>query len=679
MYNAGSKFIVFLQGRKKILYLNLSGGAGTMSYINFDKYQLINLEYSLKREMLRSNRAGSYANTTIINCNTRKYHGLLVTPQPGIDHDMHVLLSSIDETIIQRDAEFNLAIHKYPGNLYNPKGHKYIRDFTADPFPLLTYRVGGAVLTRESLFDSREDRFMIKYTLVEAHSPTKLRLRPFLAFRNYHTLTRENIFADKKFEKAPNGIKVRMYQGYTDLYMQISKANEYIHVPDWYHNIEYQEEMERGYEFQEDLYTPGFFEVEIKTGESIYFCAGTDEISIPGIKRAYTKELQNRTPRDTFEHCLINAAQQFIIKRGKQTSLLPGYPWFKRAGRDTFVSLPGLLLVTGDFKTAKAIIDQMVSEMKGPLMPHFGSGNSATYHAADTSLWFIWALQQYGMFTHTEKKIWKEYGNKILQILEGYRDGTDFNIHMEADGLIYAGVHGMALTWMDSFVYGKPVTPRTGKAVEINCLWYNAVCFAVESAEMAGDRDFINTWSPMAEKISRSFIETFWNPDKKYLADYVNGEYKDWTVRPNMVFATSLPFSPVTEEMRKDILSRVRQELLTPRGIRTLTPKSPVYKGIYFGTPQERDLAYHQGSVRPWLLGHFAEGYLKIHGKSGLGMIKKIYAGFEPVLTEYGIGTISEVYDGDPPHTPRGAVSYADSVAELLRVKWLIDIYDQPQ
>jgi len=662
-----------------MLYLNLSGGAGTMSYIKFDKYQLINLEYSLKREMLRSNRAGSYANTTIINCNTRKYHGLLVTPQPGIDHDMHVLLSSIDETIIQRDAEFNLAIHKYPGNMYNPKGHKYIRDFTADPFPLLTYRVGGAVLTRESLFDSKEDRFMIKYTLVEAHSPTKLRLRPFLAFRNYHTLTRENIFADKKFEKVPNGIKVRMYQGYTDLYMQISKANEYIHVPDWYHNIEYQEEMERGYEFQEDLYTPGFFEVEIKTGESIYFCAGTDEISIPGIKRAYTKELQNRTPRDTFEHCLINAAQQFIIKRGKQTSILPGYPWFKRAGRDTFVSLPGLLLVTGDFKTAKAIIDQMVSEMKGPLMPHYGSGNSATYHAADTSLWFIWALQQYAMFTHTEKKIWKEYGGKILQILEGYRNGTDFNIHMDTDGLIYAGIHGMALTWMDSFVYGKPVTPRTGKAVEINCLWYNAVCYAVESAEMAGDRDFINNWSPLPEKISLSFIETFWNPDKKYLADYVNGEYKDWTVRPNMLFATSLPFSPVTEEMRKDVLSRVRQELLTPRGIRTLTPKSPVYKGIYFGTSQERDLAYHQGSVRPWLLGHFAEGYLKIHGKSGLGMIKNLYAGFEPVLTEYGIGTISEVYDGDPPHTPRGAISYADSVAELIRIKWLIDIYDQPQ
>lgn len=649
-----------------------------MSYINFDKYQLINLEYSLKREMLRSNRAGSYANTTIINCNSRKYHGLLVTPQPGIDNDMHVLLSSLDETIIQRDAEFNLGIRKYPGNIYNPKGHKYIRDFTADPFPKLTFRVGGVVLTRESLFDSKEDRFIVKYTMVEAHSLTKLRLRPFLAFRNYHTLTRENIFADKKFEKAPNGIKVRMYHGYTDLYMQISKKNEYVHVPDWYHNVEYQEEMERGYEFQEDLYTPGFFEVEIKSGESIYFCAGTKPITPVSIKRAFTSEMNNRIPRDTFENCLINAAQQFLIKRGKHTSLLPGFPWFTRSGRDTFIALPGLLLVPGDHKTAKSVIDQMVSEMNGPLMPHYGYGSHTTFSAADPSLWFIWALQQYGMFTRTEKKIWKEYGKKITQILEGYRYGTEYNIHMDNDGLIYAGVHGMALTWMDSVVHGKPVTPRMGKTVEINSLWYNAVCFAIESAEMAGDREFLENWSALPEKISESFIAVFWNPEKKYLADYVDGEYKDWTVRPNMIFATSMPFSAITEEMRKQVLSRVKQELLTPRGIRTLTPKSPVYKGTYGGPPHERDLAYHQGTVRAWLLGHFTEGYLKIHGRSGLSMIKNIYAGFEPVLTEYGIGTISEIFDGDPPHTPRGAVSYASSVAELLRVKWLIDVYDQP-
>jgi len=453
-----------------------------MSYINFDKYQLINLEYSLKREMLRSNRAGSYANTTIINCNTRKYHGLLVTPQPGIDSEMHVLLSSVDETIIQRDAEFNLGIHKYPGNVYNPKGHKYIREFSADPFPLLTFRVGGAVLTRESLFDSRDDRIIIKYTLVEAHSPTKLRLRPFLAFRNFHSLTRENIFADKKFEKVHNGIKVRMYHGYTDLFMQISDENEYIHAPDWYHNIEYQEEMERGYEFQEDLYTPGFFEIAIGTGESVYFCADTREAVQGEIRRSYNTELKHRIPRDNFENCLINAAQQFIIRRNKKIYILPGYPWFTRSGRDTFVSLPGLLLVTGDFKTAKAIMDQMITEMKGPLMPHLGMGSNVSYQSADYSLWFIWALQQYALFTGTQNKIWKEYGRKISMILDGYREGTEFNIHMEDDGLIYAGVHGIAVTWMDAIVYGKPVTQRTGKTVEINSLWYNAICFALSLA-----------------------------------------------------------------------------------------------------------------------------------------------------------------------------------------------------
>jgi len=238
-------------------------------------------------------------------------------------------------------------------------------------------------------------------------------------------------------------------------------------------------------------------------------------------------------------------------------------------------------------------------------------------------------------------------------------------------------VHGIAVTWMDAIVYGKPVTQRTGKTVEINSLWYNAVCFALSLASKGGDIEFTSRWQDVAAKIPESFVKTFWHADKKYLADYVDGEYKDWTVRPNMIFATSLPFSPVDEEMRKLILSRVRQELLTPRGIRTLTPKSPVYKGAYTGSPQERDLAYHQGTVRPWLFGHFAEGYLKIHGRSGMSMIRNLYNGFESALTEFGIGTISEVFDGDPPHTPRGAVSYAGSVAELLRIKWLMEQYDK--
>lgn len=646
-----------------------------MSYISFDKSQLVNLEFSLNREVLRANRAGSYANSTIVNCNTRKYHGLLVTPQPGIDHENHVLLSALDETVIQMDAEFNLGLRKYPGGKYNPKGHKYIRHFDIEPYPRMTYRIGGVILTKEMVFISREDRMIIKYTLEEAHSPTRLKFTPFLAFRNIHTLSKENIFVDKKYENVANGIKVRMYQGYTELFLQFSKPVEYVHVPDWYYNVEYQEEMERGYDYQEDLYVPGFFEVEIACGESIWFSAGTQEIKPSRMHLAYNSEQEKRVPRDCFRNCLLNAAQQFVVGKGKNMELLAGFPWFGRSGRSTMVSLPGLMMVTGDIKTAKAIIDTMVSEMKGPFFPLFGSGSSTIYGAADTSLWFFWTLQQYAMFSGEKDKIWKEYGRKMKLILENYRDGTEFNIHAEPDGLIHAAVPGMALTWMDAFAQGKPVTQRPGKVVEINALWYNAIRFSLELAEEAGDQEFVEAWHHLADRIPESFVKVFWNPAKKYLADYVDGEYKDWTVRPNMVIVASLPYSPVSEEIRKEVLSRVRQELMTPRGLRTLTPKSPVYKGVYAGNQNEREAAYHQGSISPWLTGHFVEGYLKIHGRSGLTFVKNILAEFEPVVGEHGIGTISELYDGDPPHHGRGAISQASSVAEVLRMGYLIDMY----
>ncbi|HTX89369.1 MAG TPA: amylo-alpha-1,6-glucosidase [Bacteroidales bacterium] len=648
-----------------------------MSYINFDNSQLVNLEYSLSRELLRSNRAGSYASSTIINCNTRKYHGMLVAPQPGIDNENHVLLSALDETIIQREAEFNLGIHKYPGGVYNPKGHKYIQEFSTEPIPKLSYRVGGVILTKEMLFTTSDDRMIIKYTLEEAHSPTRIRLRPFLAFRNVHQLSRENIFADKKYEPVHNGIKVRMYHGYSELFLQLSKDAEYTHVPTWYYNIEYQEEMERGYDYQEDLYVPGFFEFEIKKGESIYFVAGTAEIGISTIRKAYHAELEKRIPRNNFYNCLVNAAQQFVVKRGNRTEIIAGFPWFGRWGRDTFIALPGLTLVTGDFKTCKNVIDTMVEDLNGPLFPNLGTGSASSYNSVDAPLWFFWALQQYDDFTGKQHPVWKEYGKKMKMILEGFRKGTEFNIGMLENGLLSAGQPGKALTWMDAVVHGKPVTPRIGLAVEINALWYNALCFSIELAEKAGDTAFVKEWKETAAKIPCSFIDTFWNQEKQILADYVNGEYKDWSVRPNMVFVTSLKYSPVNEEIRKAVITAIKKELLTPRGLRTLSPKNPAYKGIYFGDQAERDLSYHQGTVWPWLLGHFAEGYLKLHEKSGLSFIKSLYEGFEPVMTEHGIGTISEIYDGDPPHQARGAISQAWSVAELLRMHHLIEKYEK--
>lgn len=647
-----------------------------MSYITFEKKQLVNLEYSLPKELLRTSREGAYASSTLVNCNTRKYHGVLVVPQPALDNGNHVLLSSLDETLIQHNAEFNLSIRKYQGETFSPKGHKYLTDFSMEPFPKHTYVVGGMVFTKEMLFSARDGRTIIKYTLVDAHSATTFRIRPFLAFRNSHALSKANYDVDTSYEEIPNGIKLRMYRGYSYLHLQFSKDAEYVHVPDWYYNIEYIREKARGYDYLEDLYVPGYFEMPIAKGESIYLSAGIEPIEPAQIKKLFAGESKVRIPRDSFEHCLLNAVQQFVIKQGKKVEVIAGYPWFGRWGRDTFIALPGLTMVTGDLKLAKAAIDNILPEMKGPLFPNKGLGEHATYNSADTPLWFFWTLQQYGIFAGSNAGIWKEYGKKMKTILEGYREGTAHNIKLHDNGLIYAGEAGIPVTWMDAVVEGKPVTPRTGYAVEINALWYNAVRFALELATEAGDKEFVKQWQPIADAFPEAFVKNFWSNERNHLVDYTNEEgFRDLSMRPNQVFATSLPYSPLNEELKNKVLERIKSELLTPRGLRSLSPKNVLYKGIYTGNQTQRDLAYHQGSAYPWLLGHFVEGYLKIHGKAGLKFVTDLYRGFEEVMNEHGIATISEVYDGDPPHKPGGAISQAWNVAELLRINWLIRKY----
>ena len=643
-----------------------------MPYIQFDKKQLVNLGYSLSKEFIRANRSGSFSGTTIIGCNTRKYHGLLISPQPAIDNGLYVLLSSIDETIIQHEAEFNFGIHKYKGGEYNPKGHKYITDVTTEPIPKICFSVGGVVLTKEMLFLSNEDRVIIKYTLEKANSETTLRLKPFLAFRNVHSLSKANIFAERKYEEVENGIKTRMYQGYSYLNMQVSKETEYTHVPDWYYDIEYEQERDRGYDSLEDLYVPGFFDVKIKKGESVYFTAGLNEMSTASLSKQFNAEIKKRTPRDNFENCLINSAQQFIVRKGKKVEIMAGYPWFGRWGRDTFIAVPGLTIAIGDIKTCKEVIDTMIEDLNGPLFPNVGSGSESSYNSVDASLWFFWALQQYAYASESEEKIWKEYGAKMKMILVGYRKGTQYNIKMHDNGLIWSGETGKALTWMDAIAEGKPVTPRIGFDVEINALWYNAIMFSLEMAAYSKDTDFFNEWDPIAKIIPASYKETFWSKAKGYLADYVNGDFKDWTIRPNQIFAASLPYNPLSEKIRQIIIETTKKVLLTPKGIRTLAPHDLHYKGHYQGDQTTRDQTYHQGTVWPWLLGAFADAYLKIYGDSGVNILKKILNYFETDMLEYGIGSIAEIYDGDPPHHACGAPSQAWSVAELLRINKMI-------
>ncbi len=643
-----------------------------MSYLKFDRNQLVNLKYSLGIEILRSNRAGAYAFSTLPFANTRKYHGLLVVPLWDLDGEWHVLLSALDETVIQHDREFHLALRKYP-NTYHPQGHKYLRDFYTDPIPTHIYRVGGVILKKEVILVENEDRILFRYTLLDAHSPTFLRLQPFFAFRQRHKLSKANFDVIPKVEMIENGVKYRMYDTYPYLYLQASKPVDYTHAPDWYYNVEYEEERRRGYEYHEDLYSIGFFEFPIKIGETIGFSVGTEPVNPNVIKRKFTLEVKKRIPRTSYENNLENAAQQFFMNRGNKLYIIAGFPWFGVWARDTFISLPGLTIARGKPELAYKVLDVMKEHLRDGLFPNAGMDENSDVNSADAPMWFIWAIQQLAYHTQQWQKIWRKYWHAIRQILEAYRRGTHYNIHQDANGLIYQGVEGKALTWMDAIVDGKPVTPRRGYAVEINALWYNNVKFALELARRFDDKQFTGQWEGLPEQIKSSFLELFWDNSRKYLADYVNENERNFDVRPNQVIATSLPYTMLSLEQMRNVLEIIINQLLTPKGLRTLSPNHPDYKGIYQGDQRQRDLAYHQGTVWVWQLSHFVEGYLRVHQRSGLGLVERLYHNFEEEMSRGAIGTIPEIFDGDAPHHPRGAVSQAWSVSEVIRIKFIID------
>ncbi|QGY43570.1 hypothetical protein GM418_07820 [Maribellus comscasis] len=643
-----------------------------MNYLKFDKEQLINLEYSLDKEVLRSNRAGSYMSTTLNGCNTRKYHGLLVSPIENFGGEKHVLLSSLDETVIQNNAEFNLGIHRFKGGVYEPKGHKYIRDVKFNRIPKITYRLGGVVLSKERLLVEKEEQVLVRYTLEEAHSPTTLRFKPFLAFRNIHQLSKANMFANSKFHTANNGIFIKLYDGYPDLYMQFNKEVEFIPVPDWYYNIEYIEEARRGYEYLEDLLVPGYFEIPIKKGESIVFAAGLNETKPVSLKQRFTKEVNKRPERDTFLTSLDNAAEQFILQRSDETDIVAGFPWYESITRQTFVSLPGLCISLSNGYSCRRILDTYVKFLKNGFFPDHIHNSNPTYHSADASLWFIWGVQQYFKKNSNAKEVWKKYGNAITEIFEGYKNPALDYIKLTNEGLIYAEKAGTALTWMDSYVDGQPVVQRGGFAVEINALWFNALCFALDLADLAGEYDFIEQWKNMVEKAGNAFLNTFWDNRHEHLADVVNNGIADWAVRPNMVIAAAMDYSPLSTEQKKSLLSVAKRKLLTKRGLRTLSPDHLRYKGVVEGGPREREMAMHQGTVHPWLIQFFAEGYLKIHKRGGLPFVKQIMESFEDDITEHCIGTMAEIYNGNPPHKARGAISMAWSVAGVVYATHLV-------
>lgn len=642
-----------------------------MSYLRFEKAVMTNLEESLHKELLRTNRSGAYSCSTIVDCNTRKYHGLLVVPVPELDDENHVLLSSLDPTVIQHGAEFNLGLHKYQGNNYSPKGHKYIREFDCDKVPTTVYRVGGVILKKEVVFQHYEDRILIRYTLVDAHSATTLRFRPFLAFRSVRQFTHENSTASRAYEEVDNGIRTKMYAGYPFLYMQFSKKNQFVFQPDWYRGVEYPKEQERGYASNEDLYVPGYFEMDIKKGESIVFSASTSQIKTTTLRSLFEKEVEARAPRDNFFHCLVNAAHQFH-KREKNDDryLLAGYPWFKCRARDTFIALPGLTLAIDEQDYFELV---MKTAERG--LREFMEGKPFTVkiyemEQPDVPLWAVWAIQQYAKSAGRDKCS-QMYGKLLEDIIHYIIDGNHPNLRLDDNGLLYADGRDKAVTWMNSTANGRPVVPRSGYIVEFNALWYNALKFCASIATDNGRADEAAELNDLADVAGESFVNTFLN-EYGYLYDYVDGNMVDWSVRPNMLFTVAFDYSPLTKEQKRGVLDICTRELLTPKGLRSLSPKSGGYNPMYVGQQTQRDYAYHQGTAWPWLEGFYFEACIKLYKHTRLSFIERQLVGFEDEMSYHALGSISELFDGNPPFHGRGAMSFAMNVAEILRASKML-------
>lgn len=641
-----------------------------MGAIHFDKTELGNLEYSLKREILSTNRAGGYMSTTIVCCNTRKYHGLVVCPKDPLDEENYVLLSSVDESIIQHDHTFNLAIHRFPG-VYEPKGHKYITDFKYTPYQTITYRVGGVILTKDMLWIHDKTQLLLRYTLIEAKSPTTLRLRPFLAFRGRHNLSKANTFADAKSYPINCGVRNCMYEDFPWLHFQTNSCAEFTAAPEWYYNFEYREEIERGYPGHEDLLTTGYFETPIGKGESVIFSCSTEEIDPKGLDRVFADETARRSDKTDFLSCLRHSARQFIVKRGTRTEVIAGYPWFGSWGRDTFIALPGITLTQGNVRICMDVIETMIGEMKDGLFPNVGSA----YNSVDAPLWFFWTLQTLEKHIGA-KAIWEKYGEVMKTVLQSYVNGIGEHIRVDSNMLVRASSPTYAMTWMDAVVDGKPVTGRDGYQVEVNALWYNAVCYTLDLAEKFRNRKFVREWFNVPETIRVSFREKFWYGYEDYLADYVDGKAQNIDIRPNQIIACSLDYCMLTEAERIGVIDIVRRHLLTTKGLRTLSPKSPMYKGHIFGDQPTRDRAYHQGTVWPWLLEHYAKANFNLFGETFIPEAEKLVKSFDEDISIAGLASISEIYDGDPPHHPRGATSQAWSVGAVLRIQEMIDEYE---
>lgn len=651
--------------------------------IAFDKETCTDFDTALSKEWLETNGLGGYSSSTISSCNTRRYHGMLVASVPPHMTRM-VLVNALDEGVVINGVRHDLSAQQYPG-VVHPHGDRNLIGFRLDPWPIWTYRIDSFIVEKSLTMIHGQNTVLVTYKLRKENTEAELIIRPFLTGRYFHALHQENAALNAQAE-VRNGVTIlNPYPGIPSIFFH-QNAKTYTPSFNWYRQTEYARERDRGLEFHEDCWSPGEFRYTLRSDSEAVLIITTEgagyfdsSYHLNAERNRRRKLLSGWEATDDVTHHLVQAADQFLVQgsreqidRGVGRCLIAGYPWFEAWGRDTFIALPGLLLVTGRHAEAKAILKTAAEMCQEGLIPNRYAldGSSAQYNSVDTSLWFIIAAFHTLRYTKDFDFIRDTLWDTMKSIVEHYQNGTHFHIHMDVDGLILAGQAGQQLTWMDAKIGDWVVTPRIGKPIEIQALWYNTLRIMEQIGQRLGDKENARRWGGLAEKVWNTINREFWYEEGGYLYDVINGDEKDSTLRPNQIFAVSLPFESVTPDRAAKVINFVEERLLTPFGLRTLDPRDKRYASRYQGDSRTRDAAYHQGTVWPWLIGPFLTGYQKVHGKSPRvqAHLRAHLALLLTHLWESGLGTISEVFDGDMPHEPRGCIAQAWSVAEVLRV-----------
>lgn len=642
----------------------------------FSRELCLNLEEALQREWLETNGLGGYASSTILDCHTRKYHGLLALPVPTTG-EQQILLSKIEPVVVLDGKPFCLSTNKFPG-VFHPTGHQYIESAQFLPYPEITYRIGETRLSRATLMPRGSQGILLRFTIKQGTQPLTLRLSPLLAYRNIHALTRANLGLRVRTFAEEHTWKIAPYETLPPLYFQATSGAIFHPGPDWIYNFEYLKERVRGFDYQEDLFSPGVFEVTLSADDTFFFAAGLD-LPHRSLDRVWNDEVTRRRKRYVQSDAepqqiqwLRGKSEDFLITTASdQPAIIAGYPWFGAWGRDAMIAIPGLRHCGVPTKTLLAIIETFADQAQNGLFPNYLNmdGTGAAYNSVDATLWGIAALQYLARDSAIRTKLCKAWYARIEDLLMAYATGTSGAVTCHHSGLLWAGTPDTQLTWMDATVDNAPVTPRHGYAVDINALWCNALAFYHEWAATLRQSPQAPLAAALAQ-LQRTFAATFWLPDVGYLADVVNEHGPDPAIRPNQLFAVALPAVPLSPKQRTSIIGTAREHLVTPYGLRTLSPRNPLYCKEYRGNPSARDRAYHQGTVWPWLVGAYvtAEKNCSTDWETTRTiLLHQLHPLFYEHPTARALGGVSEVFDAAPPHRPKGAVSQAWSVAEVVR------------